>query len=168
MSLTVQVHAMNKEGKLPGIGKEMMEFRQYQPGSMQKDVIIRRLKENGFRITRQRKLLIDIILEEKCTCCKEIYILASKKDPGIGTATVYRTVDALEQIGALKRKTTLQLFGQERTACRKCLVELEDNSTVELDCEAMEKVIEKGLKHCGYSDGKRVKGLRMMNCLKED
>ena len=67
---------------------------------MQKDEIIARLREKGFRITKQRELLIDIILEENHSCCKEIYVLAHKKDPGIGTATVYRTVTALEQIGA--------------------------------------------------------------------
>ena len=45
------------------------------------------------------RFLIDIILSETCSYCKEVYILALKKDPGIGIATVYRMVDALEKIG---------------------------------------------------------------------
>ena len=39
-------------------------------------------------------------LQEECTCCKEIYFLASKKDPNIGMATVYRMINLLEEIGA--------------------------------------------------------------------
>ncbi len=37
-------------------------------------------------------MLIDVILEGKCNCCKEIYYQASLKDPSIGPATVYRMV----------------------------------------------------------------------------
>ena len=129
---------------------------------MQKDEIIARLREKGFRITKQRELLIDIILEENHSCCKEIYVLAHKKDPGIGTATVYRTVTALEQIGALERKTAFQLCGRERESRIYCLVEMEDDSTVELDDTAMERIIGKGLAGCGYSEGKGIKNIRIM------
>ena len=75
---------------------------------MENNSVIEQLKKQGFRITKQRKLLIDIILSETCSCCKEVYVLASKKDPGIGMATVYRTVDALEKIGVLKRGIVYQ------------------------------------------------------------
>ena len=50
--------------------------------------MIRKLRERGCRITRQRLMLIDIILEEECSCCKEIFYRASEKNPGIGPATV--------------------------------------------------------------------------------
>ena len=53
----------------------------------QKQIIIERLKEDGCRITKQRLMLLDIILEDECSSCKEIYYRASKKDPSIGTAT---------------------------------------------------------------------------------
>ena len=49
-----------------------------------KDEIIEQLKENGCRITKQRKLLIDIILKDDCASCKEIYYKASKQDKRIG------------------------------------------------------------------------------------
>lgn len=155
---------MNKNSKNPAVDKNNMELLRYQSGDMKKDTIIEKLKEKGYRITKQRKLLIDIILEEPCACCKELYILASGRDPGIGAATVYRTVDALEQIGALKRKTAYQLCCQDHTTvCRSCLVELEDNSTVELDYRFVEKIIEKGLKDYGYSNGKRVKSIMLIH-----
>ena len=59
---------------------------------MQREMIIQKLKESGCRITKQRLMLLDIILEEDCSCCKEIYFKASKVDPKIGVATVYRMV----------------------------------------------------------------------------
>ena len=43
----------------------------YQRTQMQKDMIFERLREQGCRITRQRQLILDIILEEECSCCKE-------------------------------------------------------------------------------------------------
>lgn len=131
----------------------------YQTVPMQKDYVIACLKKQGFRITRQRKLLIDIILNESCSCCKEIYVLAAKKDPQIGIATVYRTVDALERIGALRRGTAYQLCDHNNRMCRCCLVELEDSSTVKLDCNSMEKVIKSGMQNSGLSNGKKVVGI---------
>ena len=59
----------------------------------QKQIIINRLKEDGCRITKQRLMLLDIILEDECSSCKEIYYRATKKDPTIGTATVYRIIN---------------------------------------------------------------------------
>ena len=75
----------------------------YRHTQMQKDLIIEKLKERGLRITRQRMILLDIILEGECSCCKEIYYMASKKDPTIGLATVYRMVGVLEEMGFLSR-----------------------------------------------------------------
>ena len=69
-----------------------------------KEQIIEKLKENGCRITKQRRMLIDIILENDCSSCKEIYIQAEKLDHSIGMATVYRLVKELEKIGVLSRE----------------------------------------------------------------
>ena len=55
---------------------------------MQKDLIIQKLREQGCRITKQRLMILDIILQEECSCCKEIYYKASKLDSRIGSATV--------------------------------------------------------------------------------
>lgn len=61
----------------------------YQRTQMQKDMILERLREQGCRITRQRQLILDIILEEECSCCKEIYYKVQEKDRNIGPATIY-------------------------------------------------------------------------------
>ena len=39
----------------------------------QKEQIIAELQKRGKRITEQRKILLDVILEGNWTCCKEIY-----------------------------------------------------------------------------------------------
>ncbi len=70
----------------------------------EKEIIIRKLKANGCRMTKQRMVLLDIILENQCSSCKEIFYRAFKMDEGIGIATVYRMVNALEEIGVVSRK----------------------------------------------------------------
>lgn len=147
--------SMNGFGKV----KKSAGYDSYQSEHLQIDLVIERLKKQGFRITRQRKLLIDIILGESCSCCKEVYILASKKDPGIGMATVYRTVDALEQAGALKRRTAYQLCNNQGQKCKGCLVELEDGSLLELDYSIIEKLIEAEIHKSSSGKGKKVRSI---------
>lgn len=80
----------------------------------------------------------------------------------MGMATVYRTVDALERVGALNRRTPYQLCDHGRKTCKRCLVEMEDNSIVELDYASMEKVFEKGMESCGFSKDVKIKGITWM------
>ena len=84
--------------------RKLKDQGDYKRTQMQKDLIIQKLKEQGLRITKQRLILLDIILEEDCSCCKEIYYKASQKDDKIGSATVYRMINTLEEIGAISRK----------------------------------------------------------------
>jgi Fur family ferric uptake transcriptional regulator len=75
----------------------------------QKEYIMQKLKDSGCRITSQRSILVDIILENECGCCKEIYYQAVKKDPTIGLATVYRMVKTLEDTGLIQRKNMYRI-----------------------------------------------------------
>lgn len=77
-----------------------------------KEYVIQVLKKNGCRITAQRRILIDIILENECCCCKEMYYKALKQDPSIGMATVYRMVKTLEEIGLIHRKNMYHIMCQ--------------------------------------------------------
>lgn len=74
-----------------------------------KRLIMQELRKNGCRITSQRQLLIDIILQDECSSCKEIYYKASKVDPSIGMATVYRLVKTLEEAGLIQRKNMYRI-----------------------------------------------------------
>ena len=84
-----------------------------------KGFIISELKKNGCRITSQRKLLIDVILQDECSCCKEIYYKAAKKDSSIGTATVYRMINTLEDIGVISRRSIYEIAVDDKPLIKK-------------------------------------------------
>lgn len=69
---------------------------------MSNEFVISLLKTKGFRITKQRRLIIDIILTSDGASCKEIYHKVASKDCTVGAATVYRMIRLLEDIGVLK------------------------------------------------------------------
>lgn len=94
---------------------------------LDRDVIIAKLKENGMRLTEQRKLIVDIIVNEEYSCCKEVYFLAHKRDSGIGIATVYRMLNLLEDIGAISRKNI------QKTACSGRCCDMRGGCTVVTD-----------------------------------
>ena len=121
-----------------------------------KDEIIERLKENGCRITKQRKILIDIILENDCASCKEIFYKASQEDKKIGVATVYRMINALEEIGAISRKNMYRIESGEN--CEGgCDIVLEDDTVFRVPKEKLDQIVRDGVRRCGYlSNGKKI------------
>ena len=104
---------------------------------MQREFVIERLRRRGCRITKQREMLLDVILQEECASCKEIYYKANALDSRIGTATVYR------------------------------MIEFEDLSTCQLSAKNWYKVISEGLKACGYDEGKNVSRVMVAPCENE-
>ncbi|MGP1368746.1 MAG: transcriptional repressor [Treponema sp.] len=67
--------------------------------------IMAAFKDNGCRITVQRKQLLAAILNNPGCSCKELYYIARRANDGIGRATVYRMVRSLEDFGYIKKKT---------------------------------------------------------------
>ena len=128
---------------------------------MKKEAVVDLLKEKGCRITRQRLLLLDIILSEECSCCKEIYYKAVASDPRIGTATVYRMINTLENIGAISRKNFYKI-GLENGRDEQldgCRIEFEDHTAIELRNGILKKVLQTGLAACGYRGQETIKSL---------
>lgn len=78
-----------------------------------RELVIEELRNSGCRITQQRKIILDIILNNECSCCKEIYYQAIHKDDSIGIATVYRMIKKLEEIGAIDRKNQYQVSSEK-------------------------------------------------------
>ncbi|CVI69303.1 ferric uptake regulator [Eubacteriaceae bacterium CHKCI004] len=141
----------------------------YQRTQMQKEIIIERLRENGCRITKQRKMLLDIILKEDCSCCKEIYYKALEEDSGIGSATVYRMINTLEEIGAISRRNMYRVScDNPYGAGNVCTVELDDNKICQLSDEKWRNVVEKGLRACGYIDDQKIKNIFVRSCEKQE
>jgi len=73
------------------------------------DEVIRQLKASGCRITSQRRLLLQIILENEYSSCKEIYFAAKQVDNKVGIATVYRTVQLLEDMELIHKEMVVNI-----------------------------------------------------------
>ena len=103
--------------------------QKYEKTQMQREIVIQRLKEQGCRITKQRMVLLDIILNENCSSCKEIFYKASQADEKIGVATVYRMINALEEIGAINRKNMYKVdCAQDCPEDGGCIIMLDDDT----------------------------------------
>lgn len=86
----------------------------------QKEQVIEEFRKNGKRITEQRKMLLDVILEEGLWInCKDIYYEAKKRDPKLGMATVYRTISVLEEVGILARSYQYSFLPEEKEKQKK-------------------------------------------------
>lgn len=140
-----------------------------QNTQMQKEIILQKLKERGCRITKQRLMLLDIILEEESSCCKEIYYKASKKNKKIGTATVYRMINTLEEIGAINRKNMYKVAcGEECRVENACTIEFNDDTIIKLSANKWNQVIRKGLEACGYLEGRNIQSVIVKPCECQD
>jgi Fur family ferric uptake transcriptional regulator len=118
----------------------------------EKDQILELLRQNGMRVTKQRKLILDIVFEQECTCCKELYYLASKRDKSIGIATVYRMVKVLTDLGVFQVREPYRIFhGSKDSAKGGCRMVLKDQSSVDLSQEEWNQILDAALKKKGYS-----------------
>lgn len=137
--------------------KERKSNDSYERTQMQKDMIIEKLREQGCRITKQRLVLLDIILGEECSCCKEIYYKASKLDNRIGTATVYRMINTLEEIGAISRKNMYKVACGENCMLENvCTIQLDDGKELVLSAKEWHQVIHSGLIANGYAKEQKI------------
>lgn len=69
-----------------------------------KEEIMTAIKESGFRMTRQRDLIVATVLEriekeDVAPGMQEILTSVQELDPSIGMATIYRTVEVLSKLG---------------------------------------------------------------------
>lgn len=143
--------------------KRNIKNRGYGRTQMQKDTVIQKLRERGCRITKQRLMILDIILEENCSCCKEIYYKAVEHGCKIGTATVYRMVNTLEEIGAISRKNMYKVTcGDENKNYDVCVVEFDDGTLCHLSAQKWHNVLKVGLESCGYAKSQGIHTISIM------
>lgn len=144
---------------------DIKEQVSYHKTQMQKEMILEKLKEKGCRITRQRLNLIDIILENDCSSCKEIFYRALEQDEKMGVATVYRMVNLLEEIGAINRKNMYRVaYSENCTMENACTIELDDGTVHQLSAKMWNSVILFGLQACGYLKEQRVTSVAIKPC----
>lgn len=65
----------------------------------------RNLKGKGYKLTPQRRAIVDIIIQNSGShlTTEELYDLVKTECPEIGLATVYRTVQLLEELGVVSK-----------------------------------------------------------------
>lgn len=137
----------------------------FERSKMQKEIVLKRLKEQGCRITKQRLTLLDIILSEECSCCKEIFYEASKIDKGIGQSTVYRMVSLLESIGAINRKNMYKIScSMDCDKTEACQIEFEDDTVCSLSAKEWRNVLLVGLEKCGYAKNIGIRSVNVVPC----
>lgn len=154
---------MSRNKNLTGL-ENMNECMTIHAKTKQKQVILQEMKNQGLRITNQRSLVIDIILSNECTCCKEIYYQANRIDPTIGIATVYRMVKTLEEIGMIDRKNLYKI------SCDKALipldgveVELANKEHIRMKPEDVKLALESWLSSQGMNGKKKI--TRVYQCV---
>ncbi len=148
-------------------------------GNEQRQQILQQLREAGCRITKQRMIILDIILNGEPSCVKEIYREAIKQDKNIGTATVYRMVNTLEEIGVINRKNMYQVDcsscelhcddedcdGDCMGECANCetriVVTLDDDSKIVIDRNELQDLLQVALQAKGRINNQKISRLAM-------
>lgn len=126
----------------------------------EEEIIIRKLKEHGYRITKQRKMLLRIILSDQCSSCKEIYYKAAERDPSIGPATVYRMINTLEEIGVINRGNMYRITREESAEePASYMIEFDDNTSLKLSAKKWNQIIQSGLEVCGYAENREIRNV---------
>ncbi len=112
----------------------------------QMDMILEELRKQGCRITKQRRLIIDIILNNECSSCKELHWKVIQKDPSVGIATVYRMIKTMEDIGAINRRNLYRVPNNNpKEVMGECFVVLKNKEVIPISADLFTKIIKTGL-----------------------
>ena len=122
--------------------------------STEKDQILELLRQQGFRVTKQRRQILDVILEYECTSCKEIYYRAIQKNSRIGMATVYRMVNTLTDLGVLKM-ASLKPEPQAGSG-NGCAITLRNQEVIELTEGEWKDILSTVLRKKGIYSGSEI------------
>ncbi|SHK05796.1 Fur family transcriptional regulator [Tepidibacter formicigenes] len=122
------------------------------------EAVKNKLKEEGFKLTPQRRSIVDIMLKSKGQHLnsEEIYDLVKKQCPEIGLATVYRTLQLLDDIGAVSKlnlddgccryelNINDESHNHHHLICKKC------NKIMEVEEDLLETLEEEIEKNYGF------------------
>jgi Fur family ferric uptake transcriptional regulator len=71
---------------------------------LDRDTLITQLNQHGYKLTRQRQAVVDVLtLANTRLTTAEVFAKAQRSCPDLGLTTVYRTLEILEQLGAIRR-----------------------------------------------------------------
>lgn len=65
---------------------------------------LEKLQGSGYRLTRSRRTVVEVVAEsDRALSPLQVYDMARQRHHGIGLVTVYRTLEKLEEVGAIQR-----------------------------------------------------------------
>jgi Fur family ferric uptake transcriptional regulator len=111
------------------------------------------LKAKGFKLTPQRRLILDFIHDkESHLTAEEIIRFVEERSPGIDKSTVYRTLDLLEESGCVTKSEMDGHFiyhhagevHHHHLVCRSC------GRTIDCSEDIFTEVKQKLVKHYGF------------------
>jgi Fur family ferric uptake transcriptional regulator len=120
------------------------------------DHLIKLLGENGYKTTTQRSLVYDTLTENKDQhlSTEEVYDLVKDKNPNMGIATIYRTLQLFEEIGLVYKHNfddgcsryeilspnSTEVHQHHHLVCKKCgkIIEVKEDLM-----NSLEEIIEK-------------------------
>ena len=116
------------------------------------------LKEKGYKLTPQRRAILDIIIDKEGQhlTAEEIYDEVKKICPDIGLATVYRTVLLLEEVNVIYKLdlndgcSRYELVHSDETHRHHHLVCNECNGVIEVEDDLLEELEEEIEKEYGF------------------
>jgi NADH-quinone oxidoreductase subunit E len=118
-----------------------------------------KIKDSGFRITGTRMLILDILLKSsKALNAEELFFLARKKQPGIGQATVYRTLKLLEKEGLIIRaiyENDKAKYAIEQYSSDKNKIKIDTGDRLKADFDHKSNVVGKSTPG-NFEDTKRI------------
>ncbi|WP_236913278.1 Fur family transcriptional regulator [Clostridium sp. Cult1] len=129
-----------------------------------------RFKEEGYKLTTQRRAILDAIIEnhEKHLNPEEVYDIVKINYPEIGIATVYRTLQLLEKLNIIYRVNFDDGYNRYELNCDSdnhhhhhliCLrcgkvmevkLDLLENLENEIEIENSFKIVDHNVKFFGY------------------
>lgn len=111
-------------------------------------------KEQNLRLTRPRKIILDVLAESTDhPDVIELHRRVTAIDPGIAIATVYRTVNLLQDKGILERHTFADGRARYETADQEHhdhLIDVESGNVIEFRSEIIERAQEEIARQHGF------------------
>nr|WP_132242789.1 Fur family transcriptional regulator [Marinisporobacter balticus] len=117
-----------------------------------------KLKEKGYKLTPQRRATLDTIIENqgKHLSTEEIYDMVKSKCPEIGLATVYRTLQLLDELEIISKInfddgcSRYELNTHEDDHQHHHLICLNCGLVIEVEVDLMEALEEEIEKNCDF------------------
>lgn len=137
------------------------------------NAIKRKLQEKGYKLTTQRRAIINAIVDnhEEHLSCDEIYNIVRDDYPELGIATVYRTLQLFEKLNIVYRlnfddgcsryelTTGSESHHHHHLICLSCgkvsevKIDLLDALEEEIENEGQFTIVDHNVKFYGYCNG---------------